>query len=113
MCRSCRMDFWPKCKHLQTHNRDMRGGEKVEIFRQGDILLIKREEVPDGFKKSSDKILIRGETTGHAHKASRTVQVFRNPEGRMFISGSGQLLHEEHDPIPIDGIYEIQRQIEY
>ena len=85
----------------------------MEILRQGDVLLVKRDKVPEGFKKSKDQILVRGETTGHAHRASRTVQVFRNENGRMFVRGSGPLLHEAHAPMPIDGIYEIQRQREY
>lgn len=84
-----------------------------QTYRQGDVLLKKAHHIPPGFKKSDDPVLVQGETTGHAHRVTGQVQVFRGPRGMMYVSGKGMLMHEEHGPIPIDGIYEIQRQREY
>ena len=87
----------------------------AKLYRQGDVLFRKVERVSDGAKLSEDKILVRGETTGHAHRASKQLQVFRDQQTQqMFVSGQGQILHEEHGTLDLDqGTYEVLRQREY
>ena len=85
----------------------------AKIFRQGDVLLREVKQIPSSAQKSEDRILAQGETTGHAHKVSQQLQVFRTPE-QTYIQGTGQLLHEEHGAIQIpEGTYEVVRQREY
>ena len=90
-------------------------GEKLtKKLRQGDVLLIPVDKVPSTAKKSSDPVLVMGEVTGHAHRASSQVQVFRDPLGQTFIEGPGELTHEEHKTIQIpSGFFEVRRQREY
>jgi hypothetical protein len=86
-----------------------------KIYRQGDVLFRAVEKVSENAKPSEDRILVRGETTGHAHRASKQLLVFKEPETqKMFVSGSGQILHEEHDTLELErGNYEVIRQREY
>ena len=87
----------------------------TKLYRQGDVLLKPSEKIPEGAKPSEDRILVRGETTGHAHRAhGQQLQVFRTPDNRMYLEGKGQLIHEEHKTIEIpEGTYEVVRQEEY
>ena len=85
-----------------------------KLYRQGDVLLREVQKMPDTAKTSEDHILVRGETTGHAHSASIQMQVFRTDEGGMFLQGPGQLLHQEHKTIQVpEGTFEVVRQKEY
>ena len=82
------------------------------IYRQGDVLFVARNGIPNGFKVSEDAILVRGETTGHAHRAQQ-LQVFRNAQDQMYVQGNGQIVHEEHGPLELEGTFEVIRQREY
>ena len=83
----------------------------MQIYRQGDVLFVARNGVPKGFNISEDDVLVKGEATGHAHRA-RQIQVFRNGE-QMYVDGKGQITHEEHAPLELEGTFEIVRQREY
>ena len=87
----------------------------AKLYRQGDVIFRRIEKIPKNARKSEDRILVRGETTGHAHQASKQLLVFREPETqRIFVSGSGQILHEEHATLELEkGTYEVIRQREY
>jgi hypothetical protein len=98
---------------------------KPAIYRQGDVLLQKVEQLPSGAKLKKDNIILRGEATGHAHRVEngrlyeavleQDKFVFR-PETRMFVIASKEtrIVHEEHGPIELEvGIYIIIRQREY
>ena len=89
--------------------------------RQGDVLLVKIDELPTDAKKEDtgkrDVVIAHGEVTGHKHQF-----VFRDAE--MFRGGAGQVLrvlkdgapleHEEHSPIEFPaGIYERPVQVEH
>lgn len=83
-----------------------------KICRQGDILLVEVSKVPENVKKT-DNVLARGEITGHSHRmAGDQIQVLQGDD-QLFVSGIGELIHEEHDAIPIDGNYQVIRQREY
>ena len=86
----------------------------MSIYRQGDVLFVSRNGIPDGFKVSEDAILVRGEATGHAHRAQgKQLQVFRNAQDQMYVQGNGQIVHEEHGPLELEGTFEVIRQREY
>jgi hypothetical protein len=90
------------------------------MLRQGDVLLIPVEEVPDeGFliELSSRIVLAEGETTGHAHAVlGDGVELFEMDGETRYIDvvGPAELVHEEHETISLQpGAYEVRRQREY
>ena len=91
-----------------------------ELLRQGDVLLKPVAKLPEGLVESKNPILAYGEKTGHSHRVTGQIQVFRDkiesrpPPHRTFIQGEGQLLHEEHGTVNIpSGVYEVVRQRQY
>ena len=84
-----------------------------EMYRQGDLLFVRVPSLPSEVKPAS-KVLALGETTGHRHQATGQLEVFKDPSGRVFLTGSGQIVHEEHKPIALpEGFWELRRQREY
>jgi len=114
-------------------------------YRHGDILLIKIDKLPENikFKAEEDKIILRGEVTGHAHRLKGNAKILEvaerianNPigvwDGQMLVVNPvtaepksqvigyamvkepTELIHEEHNAITLPvGTYEIRRQREY
>jgi hypothetical protein len=98
-------------------------------YRQGDVLLIRRRRVIYlyGEKgKKEDKILLYGETTGHAHRFRKDSKVdvlevekplWVGPEllfmYKLDVKEPSELIHEDHDTIVVEpGMYEVRRQRE-
>lgn len=94
-----------------------------KMYRQGDVLLQKVNELPSNAKPKKDDIILRGEATGHAHRIANgqiyeTIQkeIFHPEIKTMYIVAkkSARLVHEEHAPIDIEiGIYIVIRQREF
>lgn len=87
------------------------------IIRQGDVVLVKIDKTPDGLVEK-DKILARGETTGHNHRfesEQATVLLDRNSNTQYAVlAGDCELVHEEHKNILVPrGVYKIVPQREY
>ena len=102
-------------------------------YRHGDILLIKIDKLPENikFKTKKDKVILKGEVTGHAHRlkgnakilevAERIVNTgFHLPNGLEITAGPftvspvdkqiigyalvgapAELIHEEHNTITL------------
>jgi hypothetical protein len=98
--------------------RDMR------VRRQGDILLLPVERVPEGLievpRDNGRIILAEGEITGHHHLIESPEALFlatdlESIEGRFLeIVAEVSLDHPEHDTIVLEpGAYEVVRQREY
>ena len=84
-----------------------------QMFRQGDLLFARVLALPMGARQTS-RVLAVGETTGHRHLATGRLQVFDDGLGHIFLTGSGQIVHEEHGPISLpEGVWEMRRQREY
>jgi hypothetical protein len=92
------------------------------IYRQGDVLLIKRDHpVPrtaaPRHSRGDRVVLALGEATGHAHAINSSLaDLFKDRDGTLYlrVEGPCDLTHEEHDPIELDeGVYEVRRQREY
>lgn len=93
-------------------------------FRQGDVLLMRVSELPEGLADITPKkgrvVLQHGEATGHAHAFyDRGVQVFARdakaarPEYLRVVK-TAYLNHEEHSPATIPpGIYRMPTQVEH
>lgn len=95
--------------------------DMVTMFRQGDVLLRKVDDhtnqvVQNTGKEIKDKIILRGETTGHAHRVVGG-HLYRAYMDTMFveaIDSKTKIVHEEHGTIDLpDGWYEVVRQREY
>lgn len=102
-----------------------------KYYQQGDVLLKRVDQLPQGAVElpQVDRILQRGETTGHKHQflgntalkvyvdeasaPADPAQVLRITEvgGRRFIEvveSPALLSHEEHGPISVEpGLYEL------
>ena len=99
--------------------------KKQQIYRQGDVLLVRVDEIPADAKPCNvkgDVILAYGEVTGHAHRlAPETVTPFAkggvwSPQAERFILAleGAELRHEEHDAIKLPaGNYRVVQQFEY
>jgi hypothetical protein len=88
-------------------------------FRQGDVLLVAVDQLPDGAtaeRRSGRIILAEGEATGHAHAIEeRDARTFSHDGQRYLLTKSiAQLIHEEHAPIEVPpGTWRVVIQREY
>lgn len=94
-----------------------------KIYRQGDVLLIKRDKLPEAAKlknlepENNRIILLRGEATGHHHSfvADEKVKGYVGEGERNWLEllEPAVLEHQEHGPITLEpGIYEQAEQVE-
>lgn len=93
-------------------------------MRQGDVLLVRVEALPEGLTDITPKkgrvVLQHGEATGHAHAFyDRGVQVFARdakavrPEYLRVVK-TAYLKHEEHSPATLPpGLYQLPTQVEH
>ena len=92
----------------------------MKMYRQGDILIIEREEIPDNLEfiqnDDHDRIVLAwGESTNHSHaiKDKNATYFFDKTNNKfyLFITKPVELQHEEHSTITFPvGKYEIIRQ---
>jgi|SRR5581483_3180695 len=95
--------------------------KRSEIYRQGDVMIIRVDEIPAGAKPvprdNSRIVLAYGEVTGHAHAiADREVTMLEVDDGIRYLDVQMEafLRHEEHGTIALaPGKYEVRRQREY
>jgi hypothetical protein len=89
-------------------------------LRQGDVLLVPAETVPEGAlsvrRDAGRVVLAYGEVTGHAHairsSAARLLEV--DTERYLVTTDEVTLEHEEHGPIAVaPGTYRVVIQREY
>ncbi len=97
------------------------------MIRQGDILLVPVEGIPEGARPVARLhgrlILAEGELSGHAHaildeRVDLYELVFSDDVAemrrRLKVEAEVALVHEEHAPITlVPGEYEVRRQREY
>ena len=94
----------------------------ARMYRQGDVLLVSAAAVPEGANKTDNRVLVVGEVTGHSHRITGQVSVFkwkspsqawRDEETYLSVT-EAELVHEEHGAIQVpSGIYQVRRQREY
>lgn len=88
----------------------------MRMYRQGDVLILEAKPGRGERTVANDKILVYGESTGHAHRVqSDTATVYDAFGGKEVDAPNGfALVHEEHDTIEIpEGYYRVIRQREY
>lgn len=91
-----------------------------QMFRQGDLLLVRVDEAPEGRRLKAEcgrLILARGEVTGHHHSvAVQDAELIVTDAEAVFlrIMAPTPLEHQEHAPITLQpGDYRVTRQREY
>ena len=88
-------------------------------FRQGDVLLIEVDEIPEAATaeaRSGRIVLAEGEATGHAHAIHELdARTFTYRDRRYLLTRSkAQLVHEEHATIEVpSGAWRVVIQREY
>jgi len=97
--------------------------KEYPVLRQGDVLLVPVDEIPDGLKEvpreSGRLVLAHGEATGHAHVIEGEAELLaadvEDLEQRFLrVEQEAELVHDEHDTITVEpGEYEVRRQREY
>lgn len=104
----------------------------LRLYRQGDILLVPVDSIPEGTKplarENGRVVLAHGEVTGHCHAIvepevelvglgdQQLVSAEQAAELYLLVNGADDvaLVHEEHSTISVPpGQYEVRRQREY
>lgn len=94
------------------------------MYRQGDVLLVPVDELPQQRSlirrkgKGEGVILAAGEATGHHHRVrERGARLYLSGSERYLTTGKagGTITHEEHDSIalPPNGVFKVVQQREY
>jgi hypothetical protein len=97
-----------------------------QIYRQGDVLLVRVEAMPGGLTKvprdNGRVVLAYGEVTGHAHAIETSnAELYETDLGERFLQvlaeggvTEADLVHEEHDTVTLpSGGYRQVAQVEY
>ncbi len=92
-----------------------------KIYRQGDVLIVQTDELPEDLAPipmdKGDNILAYGEVTGHAHRLKGSTSQFqqdRSGARYLTVPKEAPLTHEEHTTIVLPkGNYRIIQQVEY
>ena len=94
--------------------------ETPKMYRQGDVLLVPVDEVPERAKPVARDggrvVLAWGEVTGHAHaiRAAAAQLVAVDEERFLRVGAPVTLDHEEHAQITVEpGVYRVVIQREY
>jgi len=98
----------------------MKKNKKQLILRQGDILLISVDSIPNNLVKTKKVVLALGEATGHHHSildGNAIGYAKKETELCSFIEvqeALAALTHQEHDTIQLlKGKYQVINQVEY
>jgi len=90
----------------------------MALYRHGDLLLAKIDEIPADARPLQHLVLAEGELTGHSHRIAEkdAARLFRSSSG-MYLQITDELatlIHQEHGPIQLPrGLYCVWRQREY
>jgi hypothetical protein len=92
-----------------------------KLYRQGDVLLIPTQSIPDSLKRTKRVTLALGEVTGHHHSILDGNAVgYADDENSLakYVevndSNGAALTHQEHDTIVLpEGSYRVIGQVEY
>ena len=98
--------------------------KKYKKYRQGDLLIMEVDEIPQGLEPSKDLLLISGSTASHDHKLTGGVVYHKEDgllQGYFKLEKKEKVVHRtkdnkegEHKDIELPkGIYSFYRQREY
>jgi hypothetical protein len=89
-----------------------------QMYRQGDFLFIKVDNIPKNLEEKTDRIVGEGEISGHRHVVSAVAtmelsKLFTDYEHNLYIKSviPTDIVHEEHHTITLPkGNYQVVRQ---
>lgn len=96
----------------------------MKAYRHGDLLIISTKNIPKTAKKTENRVLLEGETTGHMHQLNDKATVYKQSDipskdndyliGYFETEEGALLTHQEHEVIELPkGIYRFHHQREY
>lgn len=90
----------------------------MEMYRQGDVLVVRTHAIPITATRQPTCVVARGEATGHAHQIKTDAVLWLDEDGTKYVEVLGHeavLSHEEHGPITLQGpaVYRVTQQREY
>lgn len=94
----------------------------MKMYQQGDVIFELVEPLGEGKEtlKTGQRVLVEGETTGHAHKVSEEVDFEQfslvEKDGVLYLKTKVEtpVIHEEHKTITLNpGTYKVRRVREY
>jgi hypothetical protein len=109
----------------KTNNRkgiNMKGKNKMRIYRHGDILLKQIADIPKNVRQLNIKVLAEGEATGHLHQFEGKVKIYDIDTATseeitsrfVQILEASNLTHPEHKTLVIEpGNYQVIREQEF
>jgi hypothetical protein len=106
------------CLLETTKKRNQNMQQEKNMYRQGDVLFIRTDTVPEEASEDKTMVIVEGEATGPAHRlrAGRGVQLLRTLAGIAYVKAAYEAYvdHEEHETITLPpGNWEARRQREY
>lgn len=83
-------------------------------YRQGDLLFIAVDSLPDNAVPEDTDVIAEGEVSGHVHRVVGG-QILSVPETDFrYVDGEDfEVVHDEHPPLRMSGPAEIIQQREY
>ena len=95
----------------------------AEMYRQGDLLFKRVDEMPKESRKRQGNLILEGEATGHSHRVKNGGLLWEAPRFAWdepdhlyveVIEPEAPIVHEEHGTIVLPhGIFEVIRQREF
>jgi hypothetical protein len=89
------------------------------MWRQGDVLIQRVDDLPEFCVRKADLILAEGEASGHMHRVADldSAELFMGQGGDLFLKVTAEaatIVHDEHGPITLQrGTYRVWKQREY
>ena len=86
------------------------------MVRQGDLLIVEVEALPEACTRQNHRVLAEGEATGHMHEldSGELYEKGGTLYFRVLEDQKTTLKHQEHGLITFDpGVYKVIRQREY
>lgn len=86
----------------------------LKHYRQGDVLFIEKNALPQGLQSRKSNVIVEGESTGHAHRLQDGAILEAGNMLYLSIEIETHVIHEEHHAIRlVPGQYQVIRQREY
>jgi len=84
------------------------------MYRQGDLLIVPVEKIPDDARKADDTVLAFGEQTGHTHRLVGGEVMLTKDQVYFTVAIPTPLEHDEHATLVIPpGDWKVVQQREY
>lgn len=88
------------------------------MYRQGDILIVRVDRIPEDARPVEHCVIALGEATGHRHRIESGAEQLCTAAGDQYVrvvEAQVELLHEEHGTVTLPGpaLYRVVHQREF